>query len=185
MVTIFRRHFFFAKRIYVIKGVVLLVFDVTFSTSCKLYLDTQTLRGMKTLDSSIKLASEIPAHVSGVRLVVQKSTKLTTRSLMTGAVVCMIIRSLDLQLSMQTVLITTNVVSSNPADGEVYSIQHYVIKFVSVLNRERTEQLYGFQPCTKIHVYNQNNTIETIIKILLYLTEHRIELHTQTHKVQG
>jgi hypothetical protein len=26
--------------------------------------------------------------------------------------------------------ITTNVVSSNPAHGEVYSIQHYVIKFV-------------------------------------------------------
>jgi hypothetical protein len=26
---------------------------------------------------------------------------------------------------------TTNVVASNPAHGEVYSIQHYVIKFVS------------------------------------------------------
>jgi hypothetical protein len=26
--------------------------------------------------------------------------------------------------------ITTEVVSSNPAHGEVYSIQHYVIKFV-------------------------------------------------------
>jgi hypothetical protein len=32
---------------------------------------------------------------------------------------------------MQLVPITTNIVSSNPADGEVYSIQHYVIKFVS------------------------------------------------------
>jgi hypothetical protein len=28
---------------------------------------------------------------------------------------------------------TTKVVSSNPAHGEVYSIQHYVIKFVSDL----------------------------------------------------
>ena len=28
-----------------------------------------------------------------------------------------------------------NVVSSNPAHGEVYSIQHYVIKFVSVLRQ--------------------------------------------------
>jgi len=28
--------------------------------------------------------------------------------------------------------ITTNVVSSNPTHGEVYSIQHYVIKFVIV-----------------------------------------------------
>jgi hypothetical protein len=33
----------------------------------------------------------------------------------------------------QSVPITTEVVSSNPAHGEVYSIQHYVIKFVSDL----------------------------------------------------
>jgi hypothetical protein len=38
-----------------------------------------------------------------------------------------------LQLSMQSVPITTNVVSSNPIHVEVYSIQHYVIKFVSEL----------------------------------------------------
>jgi hypothetical protein len=31
--------------------------------------------------------------------------------------------------------ITTNVVSSNPAHGEVYSIQHYAIKFVSDLRQ--------------------------------------------------
>jgi hypothetical protein len=30
-------------------------------------------------------------------------------------------------------LLEVNVVSSNPAHGEVYSIQHYVIKFVSDL----------------------------------------------------
>jgi hypothetical protein len=40
---------------------------------------------------------------------------------------------LDLQLPMQSVPITTNVVSSNPVHGEVYSMQHYVIKFVSDL----------------------------------------------------
>ena len=34
---------------------------------------------------------------------------------------------------MQSVPITTKVVSSNPANGEVYSIEHYVIKFVSDL----------------------------------------------------
>ena len=34
---------------------------------------------------------------------------------------------------MQSVPITTKVVSSNTAHGEVYSIQHYVIKFVSDL----------------------------------------------------
>ena len=40
-----------------------------------------------------------------------------------------------LQLPVQSVSITTNVVSLNPADGEVYSIQHYVIKFVSNLRQ--------------------------------------------------
>jgi hypothetical protein len=34
---------------------------------------------------------------------------------------------------MHSVPITTNIVSSNPAHGEVYSIQHYVIEFVSDL----------------------------------------------------
>jgi hypothetical protein len=36
---------------------------------------------------------------------------------------------------MQSVPITTKVVSFNPADDEVYSIQHYVIKFVSDLGQ--------------------------------------------------
>ena len=34
----------------------------------------------------------------------------------------------DLQLPVQSVPITTKVVSSNPVQGEVYSIQHYLIK---------------------------------------------------------
>jgi hypothetical protein len=34
---------------------------------------------------------------------------------------------------VQSVRITTKVVSSNPGHGEVYLIQHYVIKFVSYL----------------------------------------------------
>jgi len=37
---------------------------------------------------------------------------------------------LDLRLPMS---ITTKVVRSNPVHGEVYSMQHYVIKFVSDL----------------------------------------------------
>jgi hypothetical protein len=36
---------------------------------------------------------------------------------------------------MQSVPITTNVVSSNPDHSEVYSIQHYLIKFVSELRK--------------------------------------------------
>jgi len=45
----------------------------------------------------------------------------------------LIIREGDLQLPVQSVHITTNVVSSNTVHGDVYSIQHYVIKFVSDL----------------------------------------------------
>ena len=38
-------------------------------------------------------------------------------------------------LYMQSVPIITNIVSSNPAHGEMYSIQHYVKKFVSDLRQ--------------------------------------------------
>ena len=36
---------------------------------------------------------------------------------------------------MQSVPITTKVVISNPTHGKVYSIQHYVIKFMSDLQQ--------------------------------------------------
>jgi len=49
-----------------------------------------------------------------------------------GAVVVVIVWYMDLQLPAQSVPITTKVVSLNPTHGEVYSIQHYVIRFVSV-----------------------------------------------------
>jgi len=45
-----------------------------------------------------------------------------------GAVVVVIV-------AVQSVSITTKVVSSNPTHGEVYSTQHYVIKFVSDLRQ--------------------------------------------------
>jgi hypothetical protein len=50
-----------------------------------------------------------------------------------GTVVIVIVWQLDLQLSVQSVPITTKVMSSNPVHCEVFSIQHYVIKFVSYL----------------------------------------------------
>jgi hypothetical protein len=40
-----------------------------------------------------------------------------------------------LQLPVQSVPITTKVVSLNPVQDEVYLIQHYVIQFVSDLQR--------------------------------------------------
>ena len=46
---------------------------------------------------------------------------------------------LDFQLHVQSAPITTNVVRSNLVHGDVYYIQHYVIKYVSDL-----EQVGGF-----------------------------------------
>ena len=46
-----------------------------------------------------------------------------------------IVCSWDLQQPVKSVPITIYVVRSNPAHGEVYSIQHYVIKFVSDLRQ--------------------------------------------------
>jgi hypothetical protein len=47
----------------------------------------------------------------------------------------MIVWKLDLQLPVQSVPITTKVLSSNPVHGEVYLIQHYVMKFVGDLRQ--------------------------------------------------
>ena len=52
-----------------------------------------------------------------------------------GSVVVVIVCLLDLQLPVQSVPFTTRVVKSNPVHGEVYSIQHYVIKFISDLRQ--------------------------------------------------
>ena len=55
---------------------------------------------------------------------------------------------MDLQLPIQSVPITTNVVSSNPAQA----IQHYVIKFVSDLR-----QAGGFYPGTPVSSSNKTD----------------------------
>jgi hypothetical protein len=59
---------------------------------------------------------------------------------------------LDLQLPVQSVPITTKVVSSNPAHGEVYSMQHYVIKFVINLRQAGgfLRVLFDFFPQIKL-----------------------------------
>ena len=43
----------------------------------------------------------------------------------------MIVWLLDLQLPVQSEPITTKFVSSNPVHGEMYTMQHYVIKFIT------------------------------------------------------
>jgi hypothetical protein len=55
---------------------------------------------------------------------------LETIAKLKRGVVVVIVWLFDLQLPVQSMSITTKVVSSNFVHGEVYSIQHYVIKFV-------------------------------------------------------
>ncbi len=55
---------------------------------------------------------------------------LETIAKLKRGVVVVIVWLFDLQLPVQSMSITTKVVSSNLVHGEVYSIQHYVIKFV-------------------------------------------------------
>ena len=62
--------------------------------------------------------------------------------------VVVVVWYLDLQLPMQSVPITTKVVSSNPAHGEMYSIQHYVIKFVKDLRQ--VGGFHRFPPLIKL-----------------------------------
>ena len=60
--------------------------------------------------------------------------------------------------------ITTNVVSSNHANGKVYSIQHYVIKFVSDLRE------VVFSPGTPVSSTNKtdcHNITEILLKVAL------------------
>ena len=72
---------------------------------------------------------------------------------------------MDLQLPLQSVHITTKVVSSHPVHGEVYSIQHYVIKFVSDLR-----QVSGFTPDTPVSSMNKtdcHDVTEMLLKVAL------------------
>jgi hypothetical protein len=60
------------------------------------------------------------------------------------------------------VLISTTVVSSNPVHGEVYSIQHDVIKFVSDLR-----QVDGFLSVSSTNKTGRGDIIEILLKVVL------------------
>ena len=64
-----------------------------------------------------------------------------------------IVLQLDLKLPMQPVPTTSSVVSSNPA-VEVYSIQHYVIQFVTDL-----QQVEWFSLGTPVSPINKTDRI--------------------------
>ena len=67
----------------------------------------------------------------------------------------------DLQLHMQSVPITTYIVSSNPTHDEVNSIQHYVIKFISDMRK-----VGGFSPGVLFSSTNKINDCHDITEIL-------------------
>jgi len=58
--------------------------------------------------------------------------------------------------------ITTKVVSSNPIHGNVYSIQHYVIKFLSDLR-----QVGGFSPVSSTNKPDRHDITEILLKLAL------------------
>jgi hypothetical protein len=65
---------------------------------------------------------------------------------------------------MQSVPITTKAVSLNPVHGEVYSIQHYLIKFVSDLRQ------VSVSPGTPISSTNKTDCqdiTEILLKVVL------------------
>ena len=66
---------------------------------------------------------------------------------------------------MQSVPITTKYVISNPVHGEVYSIQHYVMKFVSDLR-----QVGGFLWVLRVSSTNKtcrHDIIEILLRVAL------------------
>ena len=63
--------------------------------------------------------------------------------------------------------ITTKVVSSNTAYGKVFSIQHYVIKFVSDLR-----QVFFFSPVSPINKTDRNYSTEILQKMALNTKTH-------------
>jgi hypothetical protein len=66
---------------------------------------------------------------------------------------------------MQTVLITINFLSLNPAHGVVYSIQHYVIKFVSDL--WQVCGLFPGTPVSSTSKTDRHDIPEILLKVAL------------------
>ena len=80
--------------------------------------------------------------------------------------VVVIIWLLDLIQRVQSVLITTKVVSSNPVQDEMYSIQHHVIQFVNDLRQ------VWFSPGTPVSSTNKtdrHDATEILLKVALML----------------
>ena len=75
---------------------------------------------------------------------------------------------MDLQLPVQSVPINTSVMSLNPVHGEVYSIQHYVIKFVSEFSLGT--------PVSSNNITDCHNITEILLKVMLNTTTPTLKL---------
>ena len=87
--------------------------------------------------------------------------KLVYGQLANETVVVIIISQSDLQIPVQSVPITTKVVISNPAHGQMYSIQHYVISLSVTCDR-----WFKFSPGTQVPFTNKTDRHD-ITEILL------------------
>ena len=76
---------------------------------------------------------------------------------------------------MKSVLITTNVASTNPARGDVYSIQIYVIKFVNDIRL-----VSYFFPVSSTNKTDRHCITEILLKVVL--NSITPELRTEQHK---
>jgi hypothetical protein len=81
------------------------------------------------------------------------------------AIIVDIERYLNLQLPMKSVPITTKVVSSNPANGDVYSIQHYMMKFISDLRQ--VSDFLRVTPVSSTYKTDCHYIAEILLKVLL------------------
>ena len=79
---------------------------------------------------------------------------------------------------MQSVPITTKVVSLNPTHGEVYSIQHYVIKFVSDLRQ------VGGSPVFSTNKTDCHDITELLLKVVLNTITLKINIYFFSIHVQ-
>jgi hypothetical protein len=77
----------------------------------------------------------------------------------------MVVEFTTTELLMQSVPITTTVVSSNPAHGEVYYMSQYVIKLVSDMR-----QVGGFNMVSSTNKPDRHDITETLLKVALNTT---------------
>jgi hypothetical protein len=75
-----------------------------------------------------------------------------------------IVWKLDLQLPMQSVPISTKVVSSNPTHGQVYSIQHYLISLSMTCHRS---VVFSDTTVSSTNKTDRHNITEILLKVVL------------------